>query len=91
MVTAELNSSTIKDSFVIFTGTKMEDVANHVSILQTNDYKYLTWQEDGNGTSYVNFQHKHWFDAAITLQYLKVLLHKMHPGLKVGLIWDHAT
>jgi len=90
MVTAELNSSTLQDPFVVFTGIKMEEAASETSRLQTNDYKYSTWREDGNGTSYVNFQRKHWFDTAITIQYLKVLLHKMYPGKKVGLIWDYA-
>ena len=91
MVAAELNTSTLKDPFVAFTGTKMEDAASAVSRLQTNDCKHSTWREDEHGTTYDNFQKKHWFDAAITLRHLKALLHEMHPGLKAGLTWDHAT
>ena len=86
MVTAELNASTVKDPFVVVTDTKIEDAATQASMSQTYNCKCSTWREDGLGTSRANFQKKHWFDAAITMRHLKVLLHKMCPGLKVGLI-----
>ena len=91
VVTAELNSSTMQDPFVAFAGIKMEEAASETSRLQTNDYKHSAWREDDNGTLHVNFQRKHWFDTAIAIRHLKVLLHKMHPGKKAGFAWDYAS
>ena len=87
MVTAEMNSSTIKQPFLVFTGTKMENAKRPY---QTNDFKYSTRREDGLGFLCVNHQEKHWFDGIITIRYLKFLCYEVYPGKKVGLIWDHA-
>ena len=59
MVIAELNVSTLKDPFVVFAGTKIEDAATLASRLQRNDCKNSTQREDSLGTAYVNFQKKH--------------------------------
>ena len=47
--------------------------------------RYQSWP----GTATVTFQKKHWFDADITIRWLK-WLKAQFPGKKVGLIWDHA-
>ena len=90
MVTAELNASKIKEPFLVFIGTKMDDAKTAASRLQTNDHNHSTWRDDELGVSFVNFQHKHWFDEAITIRYLKALVYEMCPNLKVGLTWDQA-
>lgn len=87
MVTAELNSSTIKDGFCVFTGTKMDDAKNPLS---TNDFKYSTWRRDGHCNASIHHQAKHWFDGKITIRYLKFLCFELYKDTKVGLIWDHA-
>ena len=43
----------------------------------------------GEPARYIFFQKKHWFDADITIRWLKWLKDQF-PGKKVGLIWDHA-
>ena len=79
MVTAELNASMIKDPFLVFTGTKMEDAKTVASRLQTNDFKHSTWRDDELGKSFVNFQKKHWSDEDASIRCLKALVCKMHP------------
>ena len=36
----------------------------------------------------VVFQEKHWFDADITMEYLRFLFDVMYPGKKAGLSMD---
>lgn len=38
----------------------------------------------------MNFQKKHWFDAVITLRFLKWLSKQFEPNLVIGLVWDQA-
>ena len=88
MVTAELNASKIKEPFLVFTGTKMEDAKTEVSRWQTNNYKFSAWRADELGVFFANFQHKYWFDEVVSISYLNTLVNEIHPGLKVGLILD---
>ena len=90
VVAVELNASKNKEPFLIFAGVKMDDAKTPASRLQTNDYKFSTWRKDEFGLSFVNFQHKHWFDEDITIRHLKALVNEMCPNLKVGLTWDQA-
>ena len=38
----------------------------------------------------MNFQMKHWFDAAITLRWINWLVAQFPIGLRIGLVWDQA-
>ena len=61
IVAAELNSSMIKDPFMMFQGTKTEDTATATSKLQTNEHT----------CSHVNFQQNHWFNACLAIRHEK--------------------
>ena len=92
MVAAELNSSSLVAPFIVFDGTKKKNAKN---LTQTSWWKYRNWKTDAPGrTATITFHHKHWFDEDITIEYLEHLLN-LHPGKKIGLIWDackaHST
>lgn len=56
----------------------------------TLDRKYADWCSRPGHFASVNFQRKHWFDAVITLRWIKWMLKQFPPHLIMGLIWDKA-
>eukprot|EP01045_Picozoa_sp_COSAG04_P000551 COSAG04_NODE_13_length_42806_cov_92.030323_24_plen_337_part_00 len=95
MVTIDLETSSVKNLYWVFTGNTClcDDVATHKANrdcqvqLDAADGDFRALEEKG---IFVRFQHKHWFDGAITIHYLKSLKQMYGPGEKIGLIWDCA-
>ena len=82
MVTAEYNTGRLGNPFVVMTGKTGG----------TLDKRYKDWEGlRPENTCRVAFQKKHWFDATITIRYLKWLKSQYgHGSQKIFLIWDHA-
>ena len=80
MVTADLLNSKLLKQFIVLNGKTGA----------TLDKEYVFWGQLAGNTCTVAFQKKHWFDAPITLRWLRWLKAQFPPNTKVGLIWDHA-
>ena len=82
MVTAEYNTGTLANPFVVMTGTT--GPTGHL------EKEYSDWgKRHPDNTCHIAFQKKHWFDTAITIRYLK-WLRELYPDKMIFLIWDHA-
>ena len=88
MVTADLTGSCLLKHFIVLTGTTGPD-KNGSPTLDTSDH-YMKWPRRVGNTATIAFQKKHWFDAVITLRWLKWLLRQYGEDEIIGLIWDHA-
>ena len=86
MVTADLKSSELLNPFLVLTGKSGKAKRGKPTL----DEQYADWATRTNGTCEVTFQKKHWFDAHITVRWLKWLKAQYPAGKKIGLIWDHA-
>ena len=54
----------------------------------TLDKKYKNWDKLPGHSGSFNFQSKHWFDATITIRWIKWMVSFFPHYLKLALIWD---
>lgn len=80
MVTANYTNGLLANPFIVMTGKTGQSLDKQFSDWETRDV--------GN-TCHVAFQKKHWFNADITIRYLKWLKDQF-ADKKIFLIWDHA-